>query len=68
MGILVEVAISVKHPVPSPRRGEGQGEGVPGFDWFTGRVPPHPNPLPAGERGRTVHVARLYVPIEQKLP
>ncbi len=33
---------------PSPQGGEGRGEGV-----RTSRLePPHPNPLPAGERGR----------------
>src|SRR5262249_16879122 len=43
-------------PIPSPHRGEGQGEGV--FDPSEGvsssdepaRRPPHPNPLPGGER------------------
>ena len=33
---------------PSPRGGEGRGEG----GWTSQLEPPHPNPLPAGERGR----------------
>ncbi|PWC89132.1 alkaline phosphatase [Azospirillum sp. TSH100] len=38
---------------PSPPRGEGRGEGETLLD-FRGRaaaLPPHPNPLPGGERG-----------------
>ncbi len=36
--------------VPSPLRGEGQGEGQPSS--ATPGTPPHPDPLPAGERGQ----------------
>jgi hypothetical protein len=50
----------------TPMRSIGYGEGVPGFDCFIGREPPHPNPLPAGERERTVRVARWCVPIRRK--
>ena len=39
---------------PSPPRGEGRGEGETLQDVRRGRaaaLPPHPNPLPGGERG-----------------
>src|SRR3954467_283579 len=47
---------------PSPRWGEGGGEGVRTYREF---VTPHPNPLPMGEGGRTVRrntrILRLLV-------
>ncbi|KAA0582102.1 hypothetical protein FZ983_06230 [Azospirillum sp. B21] len=40
-------------PAPSPPRGEGRGEGETqrGFSRRHAMRPPHPNPLPGGERG-----------------
>src|SRR5262249_41652450 len=38
-------------PPPAPPRGEGQGGGAPPGDGVVqARPPPHPNPLPGGER------------------
>src|SRR5215475_11164005 len=37
--------------VPSPQRGEGQDEGVRTFEFISeSSEPPHPDPLPSGER------------------
>ena len=47
-----------RHIVPSPRRGEGQGEGAPGLN--ENLVTPSPQPSPQnGERERTVLVEML---------
>src|SRR5712672_171252 len=40
------MAVPQARPAPSPRGGEGWGEGVP----IERLVPPHPHPLPVGER------------------
>ncbi len=45
---------------PSPHGGEGRGEGVPA----SRSEPPHPNPLPAGERGRASTPAATPIAIE----
>src|SRR6202034_2912698 len=45
-GILLRISC-----VPSPRRGEGQDEGVRTTEFISQSfAPPHPTPLPSGER------------------
>ncbi|WP_247893660.1 LutC/YkgG family protein [Azospirillum endophyticum] len=52
---------------PSPPRGEGRGEGDASHDSPEGPAahPPHPNPLPGGERGRTP--APTLIPYDRPL-
>ena len=43
-------ATRARRCVPSPQRGEGQDEGVRTQEFFSTSEPPHPIPLPSGER------------------
>ncbi|MBV8167802.1 MAG: DNA polymerase Y family protein, partial [Alphaproteobacteria bacterium] len=72
-----QLALPAAGHSPSPPRGEGRGEGVSspanrlhfaGKPPHVGRRPPHPNPLPGGEReGREPDLAPLFDRLTNRL-
>jgi ATP-binding cassette, subfamily B, bacterial len=53
------IAIPQSTLTPSPFEGEGRGEGLGGISTeHIDELPPHPNPLPRGERGQDIPLPR----------